>query len=484
MGVGNLELHTTNDESRAEKSMDFLPVFLDIKKRPCLVIGGGEVAARKVALLLQAGASVTVVAPDPGTTLARLYKEGRIEYVKRVFRADDLDGCSLAIAATDDPTLNRQVAHLANMRGIPINVVDKPELCSFVMPSIIDRSPVIVAVSTGGASPVLARLIRARIETLIPASFGKLATLAAEFREKVKKHFSHPPDRRIFWEKILQGPIAEMVFAGKDANARDALEEALNLESGTPREMGEVYLVGGGPGDPDLLTFRALRLMQQADVVVHDRLVSPAVVALTRRDAERIYVGKERDNHALPQEEINRFLVRLAKTGKRVLRLKGGDPFIFGRGGEEIDTLAEEGIPFQVVPGITAASGCAAYAGIPLTHRDFAQSCVFVTGHLQNGTVNLNWDTLIRPDQTIVFYMGLRGLPLICEGLISRGLTDTTPAALIQQGTTPRQRVFTGTLRTLPDIVAHTDHITPPTLLIVGGVVSLHEKLNWFSREE
>nr|VFK79960.1 MAG: uroporphyrinogen-III C-methyltransferase /precorrin-2 dehydrogenase [Candidatus Kentron sp. SD] len=470
--------------------MDFLPIFLDVKQRSCLIIGGGEVAARKVALLLQAGASVTVIAPALCATLSGLREEGRIEHAARSFSAgdpaddpvDDLDRHYLIIAATDDAELNRRAARLAHARRVPINVVDKPELCSFVMPSIIDRSPVIAAVSTGGASPVLARLIRARLETLIPTSFGRLAALAADFREKVKKHFSQPSQRRVFWEKVLQGPVAEMVFAGKDAAARDALEKILNTEPNAPREMGEVYLVGGGPGDPDLLTFRALRLMQQADVVVHDRLVSPAVIDLTRRDAQRIYVGKERDNHALPQEEINRFLVRLAKEGKRVLRLKGGDPFIFGRGGEEIETLAEEEVPFQVVPGITAASGCAAYAGIPLTHRDFAQSCVFVTGHLQNGEVNLDWDTLIRPDQTIVFYMGLRGLPRICEGLVSRGLADTTPAALIQQGTTPKQRVFVATLRDLPDIVENTK-IKPPTLLIVGGVVSLHEKLKWFSRE-
>nr|VFJ90717.1 MAG: uroporphyrinogen-III C-methyltransferase /precorrin-2 dehydrogenase [Candidatus Kentron sp. H]VFJ91797.1 MAG: uroporphyrinogen-III C-methyltransferase /precorrin-2 dehydrogenase [Candidatus Kentron sp. H]VFJ98435.1 MAG: uroporphyrinogen-III C-methyltransferase /precorrin-2 dehydrogenase [Candidatus Kentron sp. H] len=461
--------------------MDFLPVFLDIKQRPCLVIGGGEVAARKAALLLQAGAFVTVVAPDLGATLAKLHDEGRIGHRARVFSADDLDDHRLVIAATDDHELNQRVAHLANARALPVNVVDKPALCSFVIPSVIDRSPVVVAVSTGGASPVLARLIRARLETLIPASFGRLALLAASFRERVKQHFSSPPDRRIFWEKILQGPIAEMVFAGKETAARNALEETLNAESGTPHEMGEVYLVGGGPGDPDLLTFRALRLMQQADVVVHDRLVSEAVVDLTRRDAQRIYVGKERDNHALPQEDINQLLVRLAREGKRVLRLKGGDPFIFGRGGEEIDTLAEKGIPFQVVPGITAASGCAAYAGIPLTHRDFAQSCVFVTGHLRNGAVNLNWDSLIHPEQTIVFYMGLKGLSLICEGLVRRGLADTTPAALIQEGTTPKQRVFVGTLRTLPDIISHTE-IKPPTLLIVGGVVTLHEKLSWFSQ--
>nr|VFJ58660.1 MAG: uroporphyrin-III C-methyltransferase / precorrin-2 dehydrogenase / sirohydrochlorin ferrochelatase [Candidatus Kentron sp. DK] len=460
--------------------MNLLPIFLNVEGRSCLVIGGGEVAARKVALLLQAGASVTVVAPDPGRSAAELGKEGRIEIRARAFSPEDLADRYLVIAATDDHALNERVARLAHERSIPVNVVDKPALCSFIVPSVIDRSPVVVAVSTGGASPVLARIIRARLETLVPAAFGKLAELAAEFRDKVKAHFSHPPDRRIFWEKVLQGPIAEMVFSGKEDAARDALNEALEAETGAPRGTGEVYLVGGGPGDPDLLTFRALRLMQQADVVVHDRLVSPAVLELVRRDAERIYVGKERDNHALPQEEINHLLARLAREGKRVLRLKGGDPFIFGRGGEEIDTLAEEGIPFQVVPGITAASGCAAYAGIPLTHRDFAQSCVFVTGHLQNGQVNLNWDTLIRPDQTIVFYMGLKGLPLICRGLIRRGLAAATPAALVQQGTTPKQRVLIGTLETLPDIIMDTE-IKPPTLLIVGRVVTLHEKLKWFS---
>ncbi|VFM94969.1 MAG: uroporphyrin-III C-methyltransferase / precorrin-2 dehydrogenase / sirohydrochlorin ferrochelatase [Candidatus Kentron sp. G] len=460
--------------------MNFLPVFLDIEQRPCLVVGGGEVAARKVALLLQAGALVTVAAPGLGATLTRMREQGRIEHRARAFSPGDLDGRYLVIAATDDSALNRQVASLAGARSLPVNVVDKPALCSFILPSIIDRSPVVVAVSTGGASPVLARLIRARLETMVPASFGRLAALAADFRDKVKAHFSHPPDRRIFWEKVLQGPIAEMVYSGREAAARAALEETLAAEPGNAHEPGEVYLVGGGPGDPDLLTFRALRLMQQADVVVYDRLVSQAVVDLTRRDAQRIYVGKERDNHALPQEDINALLVRLAREGKRVLRLKGGDPFIFGRGGEEIDTLAEEGIPFQVVPGITAASGCAAYAGIPLTHRDFAQSCVFVTGHLKNGAVNLNWDTLTRSDQTIVFYMGLKGLPLICEGLVSRGLAGTTPAALVQQGTTPKQQVFIGTLETLPEIVAHTG-IKPPTLLIVGGVVTLHEKLHWFS---
>ena len=458
--------------------MDFLPVFLNIKGRACVVVGGGEVAARKVALLLRAGGIVTVVAPELGRSLADVVQRGQAGYRAAEFSPEDLEGCALVIAATNDQEVNRRVSALAHSRNIPVNVVDQPELCSFIMPSIIDRSPVLVAVSTGGASPVLARLLRARLETMIPAAYGHLAVLVQSFREKVKQRF-RADQRRMFWENVLQGPIAEMLFAGQEKAARTALACAIERESAHPREMGEVYLVGGGPGDPDLLTFRALRLMQQADVVVYDRLVAHEVLDLVRRDAEHIYVGKERDNHALPQEQINVLLARLAKQGKRVLRLKGGDPFIFGRGGEEIDTLAKEGVPFQVVPGITAASGCASYAGIPLTHRDYAQSCVFVTGHLKDGSMNLNWDALVQPSQTIVFYMGLKGMDILCRELIAHGMAATMPAALVQQGTTQRQRVFTGTLETLPAIVKAAE-VHSPTLIIVGEVVKLHEKLAWF----
>jgi uroporphyrin-III C-methyltransferase/precorrin-2 dehydrogenase/sirohydrochlorin ferrochelatase len=306
-----------------------------------------------------------------------------------------------------------------------------------------------------------------------------LAKLVARFRDAVKLRFTHSPRRRQFWEEVLQGPIADMVYAGQDAAAEKALQQRIDAVDGSQAPVGEVYLVGGGPGDPDLLTFRALQLMQQADVVVYDRLVSQAVLNLVRRDAERIYAGKERDNHALPQEDINQLLVRLAKEGKRVVRLKGGDPFIFGRGGEEIDTLAAEGVPFQVVPGITAAAGCAAYAGIPLTHRDYAQSVVFVTGHLQDGTVNLNWKALAQPHQTVVFYMGLHGVETICRELVQHGMPPTTLAALVQQGTTPNQRVLTGDLQTLASIVDKAK-IKPPTLIIVGDVVALHGRLSWF----
>ncbi len=458
--------------------MDFLPIFLTVRNQPSLVVGGGEVAARKAGVLLQAGAAVRVVAPELGSTLAGLAAQGKVEHHAARFEAEQVKDCAVVIAATDDEAVNRAVALAARTHRIPVNVVDRPDLCSFVMPSIIDRSPLVVAVSTGGASPVLARLLRARLETLIPASYGRLAALMGEFRDKVRQRFRHVADRRIFWEKVVQGAVAEMVYAGQDQAARLALQQTLENESGEPAR-GEVYLVGGGPGDPDLLTFRALRLMQQADVVVYDRLVAPAVLELVRRDAERIYAGKERDNHTIPQEGINQLLVRLAKEGKRVVRLKGGDPFIFGRGGEEIETLMAEGIDFQVVPGITAAAGCASYAGIPLTHRDYSQAVVFVTGHLQDGSVNLNWKALAQPRQTIVFYMGLHGISVLCRELVSHGLAPGMPAALVEQGTTRNQRVYVGTLDTLPDIVQHND-IHAPTLIIVGEVVRLHEKLAWF----
>lgn len=457
--------------------MDYLPIFLDVRNKPCLVIGGGEVAARKCALLLRAGAQVTVLAPHLCATLTEDVRMAKISHRAAQYRKGDVSGNALVIAATDDDAVNRAVAADAMALHVPVNVVDQPALCSFILPSIIERSPVVVAVSSSGASPVLARLLRARLESLIPAGYGRLAALAAEFRAAVKTRFRQS-ERRRFWENVLQGPIAELVFSGRDAEARKAMQATLE-DARLSFGGGEVALIGAGPGDPDLLTFRALRLMQQADVVVYDRLVSRPVLDLVRLEAERIYAGKERANHALPQEDINQLLVRLAKEGKRVVRLKGGDPFIFGRGGEEIATLAAEGIPFQVVPGITAASGCAAYAGIPLTHRDYSQSVVFVTGHLQDGSVNLNWPALTAPRQTLVFYMGLLGIEAIFRQLVVHGLAATTPAALVQQGTTPQQRVVTGTLETLPALL-RAAAIKPPTLIIVGEVVQLRDTLQWF----
>jgi len=458
--------------------MEFLPLFLNVKNKTCLVVGGGEVAARKVVLLRKAGANVTVVAPELCPDLTKLADNVQIKHESRRYRQTDLDGVRLVIAATDDTGVNQQISEQAEQRGIPVNVVDQPQLCSFIVPSIIDRSPVVAAVSTGGASPVLARIIRTRLETLIPAGYGRLADLANRFRDRVKKQFKSSPERRRFWEQVLNGSVAERVFSGHIEEAEAAMEQALEIGSASTT-MGEVYLVGGGPGDPDLISFRALRLMQQADVVVYDRLVAQTILDMTRRDAERVYVGKERDHHAMRQEEINQLLVRLAKEGKRVVRLKGGDPFIFGRGGEEIDTLSEEGVPFQVVPAVTAASGCAAYAGIPLTHRDYAQSVTFVTGHLKDGTMNLNWSQLAQPNQTVVFYMGLLGLSVITEQLTAHGVSPEMPVALVQQGTTEHQRVFVGTLSNIQSIVER-EKPKPPTLIIVGNVVRLQEKLSWY----
>ncbi|MCG7981716.1 MAG: siroheme synthase CysG [Candidatus Thiodiazotropha lotti] len=458
--------------------MEFFPIFLNIRNKSCLVVGGGAVAERKIALLLKSAADVVLVSPELTHDLTTWRDMGHLNHQARGFQDEDINDRHLVIAATDDPQLNRHIAELAHAKRIPVNVVDQPELCSFIVPSIIDRSPVVAAVSTGGASPVLARLIRSRLESLIPAGYGRLANLCKRFRQRVKDHFNNPEDRRLFWDRVLEGGVAERVFSGHDEEA-DQLMERLLADPRLDQEMGEVYLVGAGPGDPDLLTFRALRLMQQADVVVYDRLVAKPILEMTRHDAEHVYVGKERDKHAMRQEEINKLLASLAKQGKRVLRLKGGDPFIFGRGGEEIDTLAAEGVPFQVIPGITAAAGCATYSGIPLTHRDYAQSVTFVTGHLKDGSMNLNWDMLAQPNQTVVFYMGLVGLPVICRELQAHGVSGDMPIALIQQGTTHMQRVFTGTLENILETVER-ERPKPPTLIIVGHVVELHEKLAWF----
>lgn len=455
--------------------MDYLPIFLNVKGRTCLVVGGGEVAHRKASVLADAGATVKVVAPEfPAAFSGR---QG-IECVGERFRPAHLDGAALVVAATGDSAVNREISQLARERNIPVNVVDSPELCTFIMPSILDRSPLMVAFSSGGASPVLARMLRGKLETMIPQGYGRLAAFCARLRGAVKARIANPSMRRIFWENVLEGAIAEKVLSGDEVGAEALLFDRLGNENAA--QVGEVYLVGAGPGDPDLLTFRALRLMQKADVVLYDNLVSKPVVEMARRDATRIFVGKKRDHHTLPQEEINMLLVRLAKEGKRVLRLKGGDPFIFGRGGEEIETLAEQGIPFQVVPGITAASGVAAYAGIPLTHRDHAQSCIFVTGHLKDGSMNLDWDALARPRQTIVVYMGLQGLDTLCAKLVEHGLPDSTPAAIVQQGTTQNQRVVSATLATLPGI-AIAEELQAPTLIIVGGVVTLKDRLAWFN---
>ncbi len=457
--------------------MDYLPIFLDVKGKKCLVVGGGDVSFRKTSLLVQAGALVTVVSPEIAPDFASL---AGVTHIADRYNASYLAGHTLVIAATDEQETNELVSKEAKQQNIPVNVVDSPALCSFIVPSILDRSPIVVAFSSGGASPVLIRMLRGKLETMIPHAYSKLASFSARFRSLVKANITNPPKRRIFWENVFEGPIAEKIFSDDEPAAESMLHAMLESEKqGNPNPVGEVFLVGAGPGDPDLLTFKALRLMQKADVVLYDNLVSKPILEMTRRDAERIFVGKMRGNHTLPQEGINDLLVRLALEGKRVLRLKGGDPFIFGRGGEEIEKLAEHKINFQVVPGITAASGVSTYAGIPLTHRDYAQSCVFVTGHLKDNSMDLDWEMLARPKQTIVVYMGLQGLEMLCAKLIQHGLPADTPAAIVQQGTTPQQRVICGNLATLPSN-REVETLHAPTLIIIGGVVSLREKLSWF----
>jgi uroporphyrin-III C-methyltransferase/precorrin-2 dehydrogenase/sirohydrochlorin ferrochelatase len=453
----------------------YFAAFLDLRGRPGVVVGGGKVAALKAEALLRSGVRVTVVAPEICARLSELAVLGALRLERKRFQPGDLVGAEIAIAATDDPAVNEAVSAAARSLRIPVNVADDAALSSFIMPSVVDRPPLQIAISTAGTSPVLARKLRTLIEATVPFGFGRLAALLARFRSTSKKRYPDPEARRRFWEEVVDGPIAEMALSGNEEAAAAALEA--QLRHAPAPSNGFVSLVGAGPGDPELLTLRALRVMQAASVVLYDHLVSPPLVDLARRDAERIYVGKEQDNHALPQAEINALMVRLAREGKRVVRLKGGDPFIFGRGGEEIDALLEHGIAFEVVPGVTAAAGAASYAGIPLTHRDYAQSCVFVTGHLKNGSAQLDWQALARPGQTVVVYMGVGALAQICRGLIEHGVRASMPAALVEKATLPGQRVTEGTLGNLPEL---TRDAKPPALLIVGEVVRLRAKLAWF----
>jgi uroporphyrin-III C-methyltransferase/precorrin-2 dehydrogenase/sirohydrochlorin ferrochelatase len=459
--------------------MKYLPIFLNIDHKCCLVVGGGGIAVRKVELLLKAGATVRIIAEELCASMTALQQQHGFECYVRGFEESDLDRIDLVIAATNDHELNASISGIANARHIPVNVVDDPDLCSFIMPSIVDRGLVQVAVSTGGASPVLARILRSKLESTIPASYGELAELANTCRDQVKAAFPKVEERRYFWESVLEGPVAEHVLSGRIDEARELLNHLVETSTSNPDYKGEVYLVGAGPGDPELLTFKALRLMQKCDVVVYDRLVSEPILDMVRRDAEKIYAGKSRAQHSISQENINQLLVRLAQEGKRVLRLKGGDPFVFGRGGEEIGELIENNIDFQVVPGITAASGCTTYAGIPLTHRDHSQACIFVTGHRKEGNNDLNWEMLSHANQTVVFYMGLDNVKRICESLKDHGRGETTPAALIEKGTTSVQRVFIGDLNTLPDLVDRNE-VRAPTLIVVGEVVDLHKNLHWY----
>lgn len=470
--------------------MDYLPLFHNLKGRNIMVVGGGEIALRKVRLVQEASAIITIVAKDFCPDLLEMDAADKkhgcngLRLITAAYEQQhmlDIPDIVMVIAATNDRDLNRLVSEHAQDANILSNVVDDPGFSTVIFPSIVDRSPIQIAISSGGDAPVLVRLLRTKFEALLPAGMSKLGALAGSFRERVKAKFSNGADRKAFWEEVFYGPIAEQAYANNLDEAERLLTD--KLDNTDEFKTGEVYLVGGGPGDPDLLTFKALRLMQQADIVLYDRLVSPEVLNLVRRDASRIFVGKTAGDHPVSQENINQKLVEYALEGNRVVRLKGGDPFIFGRGGEEIETLAEHNIPFQVVPGITAASGCASYAGIPLTHRDHAQSVRFIAGHLRSGKMDLNWPELVQPNQTLVFYMGLSGMETICEKLKDHGLAADTPAALVEKGTTEDQRLFTGDLDSLPGIVRESG-AKAPTLIIVGHVVSLHSKLAWFNLKE
>lgn len=463
--------------------MEHFPIFLRLAGQPVLVVGAGEVAARKVDLLLRATARVTVVAPQVTPRLASRAAAGEITYRAEEFRPDHLDGVRIAIAATSKRAVNAWVAHQAQRRNVPVNVVDDRALSSFIMPAIVDRSPVVVAVGSGGDAPVLTRRLRESLEAFLPQRLGALARLAGSMRGAVKARIGNGATRRRFWERFFDSPVAADILAGRaQADSVDLREQLDSSARGGSAGalQGEVSLVGAGPGDPGLLTLRALRALQDADVVLYDRLVSPEVVDLARRDAERIYVGKAAGRAHLTQEEINTLLVRLAQAGKRVCRLKGGDPFVFGRGGEELEALAAARIRYEVVPGVTAASGCAAYAGIPLTHRDHAQALIYVTGHGKDDTDTLDWAGLARPAQTVVFYMGLAHLEQILARLREHGAPDGRPAAIVAQGTRAEQRVVTGTLADLTRKAGEA-RIESPALLIVGEVVRLHDVLRWYN---
>lgn len=463
--------------------MDYFPIFLRLTGEPVLVVGGGEVAARKVDLLARAGARITIVAPELTDSLAERVRAGALEHIADEFRPELLAGKRLVIAATDKQAVNAWVAYQAESRNVPVNVVDDRELSRFIVPAIVDRSPVVVAVGSSGDAPVLTRRLRERLESFLPQRLGALAQLAGKLRALVRARVDHPSARRRFWENFFDGEIASDVLAGRIAADSPELEGriAASIQQAARTEhTGEVVLVGAGPGDPGLLTLRGLRALQNADVVLYDRLVSQEILDLARRDAQRIYVGKAAGNAHVSQEEINELLVKLAQAGKRVCRLKGGDPFIFGRGGEELEALAAHGIRFEVVPGITAAAGCAAYAGIPLTHRDYAQSLTLVTGHCKGETDKVDWELLVRPGQTTVFYMGLGHLENILAQLQRHGMPAERAAAIVEEGTRAAQRVVTGTLADLPEKVRAAD-VQSPALLIVGEVTRLHETLRWFN---
>ncbi|MDN5619114.1 MAG: siroheme synthase CysG [Psychrobacter sp.] len=483
--------------------MNTFPLFFKLDGRKVLIVGGGEVALRKADLLSRAGACITIVSPDISHEIQALLEGSKHELIYENYHKTYMSGARVIIAATDDETLNHEIHADATALNIPVNVVDTPPLCDFIFPAIIDRNPIVIGISSNGKAPVLARLLRARLETLIPQGYGKLAKLAGDFRSEVKSKIPTLTGRRQFWECAFEGQVSQLMFAGNETEAAAQLQADLDstaaaihdkahaAENTTPTlsdesekkspPVGEVYIVGAGPGDPELLTFKALRLMQQADIVYYDALVSPQVLDLCRRDADKVFVGKKRSNHTVAQLGINELLVNSAKEGRRVVRLKGGDPFIFGRGGEEIESLRAHGVPYQVVPGITAANAAASYAGIPLTHRDHSQSVRFVTGFLKAGMPNSNFKNFLNTDETVVFYMGLHSLARLTEGLMDAGRSADTPIAVVSNASMPNQQVLTGTLASIVS-QQETAQLPTPALLIMGDVVALHDNLAWYNQ--
>jgi uroporphyrin-III C-methyltransferase/precorrin-2 dehydrogenase/sirohydrochlorin ferrochelatase len=452
--------------------MDNLPLFFRLHARPVLLVGAGDAAVAKARLLLAAGADVQIVAPAGLDAIADWAEAGRVRWDHRKFDPADVKGMTLVIGATGDYDTDEEVAAAAREAAIPVNIVDRPDLSSFIVPSIVDRSPVTIGISTNGTSPVLARRLREQIETLLPANLGRLARFLDSFRGAVKAKFDSFDSRRRLWEDIIDGPIARDVLAGHEPVAREAMLSRINRRQGDTPVTGHVDIVGAGPGDPELLTVKALRAMQDADLVVYDRLIGDGILDLVRRDAERIYVGKARSNHSVPQDRINDLLVAQARAGRRVVRLKGGDPFVFGRGGEEIERLRAAGVSAAVIPGITAATGCAASAGLPLTHRDHASAVTFVTGHGVDGDPDVDWAALSGSRHTLVVYMGVSRAGRLATQLMEHGRAPETPIAIIENGTRPDERVLVGTLESVPSLV-RTARVGAPALIVIGEVAAL-----------
>ena len=457
--------------------MESFPIFINLKEKPVTIIGGGDIALRKVKLLIKADPKITVISKNVCSDLKELMKQHGHKIVIKSFQESDLKTPVLIIAATNNPKLNKRISTYAQQNNILINVVDQPKLCTYTMGSIVERDSLVISISSGGKAPVLVRNIREKIETVIPQSYAELVRFSGSLRSVIKKKIQSGVKRRIFWEEFFNSDyIQKFILNPKKLNLKVFNKILSSMKN---KKTGEVYLVGAGPGERDLLTIRALHLMQKCDICIYDNLVSKDILELVRRDADLVYAGKKKDQHTLSQDKINSLLIKFAKQGKRVLRLKGGDPFIFGRGGEEIESLMKHKILFQVVPGITAASGVASYSGIPLTHRDHAQSCLFLTGHLKDGVIDFDWPKLIIENQTLVVYMGLLSLSELVDNLVKHGMIKKMPIAIIESGTTSQQRVVTGVLSNIKLKVSKSK-IKSPALIIIGSVVTLRNKLNWF----